>query len=103
MIVRRVIHALEETEDSDSLVWSYFDADREAVVQAAQQTLEATREDTSRERVESAVDRELIEALRFPSNPPGGLLAKLYIRRAAVATIGISLTALLAAIATLLL
>jgi len=103
MIVRRVIHALEETEDSDSLVWSYFDADREAVVQAAQQTLEATREDASRERVESAVDRELIEALRFPSNPPGGLLAKLYIRRAAVATIGISLTALLAAIATLLL
>lgn len=102
MIVRRVIHALEETEDSDSLVWSYFDADREAVVQAAQQTLEATREDASRERVESAVDRELIEALRFPSNPPGGLLAKLYIRRAAVATIGISLTALLAAIATLL-
>jgi hypothetical protein len=68
-----------------------------------QQTLEATREDASRERVESAVDRELLEALRFPSNPPGGLLAKLYIRRAAVATIGISLTALLAAIATLLL
>ena len=86
-IVKRVMHSLEETYDPDSLVWAYFDRDRDAVIEAAQQTLEATREDASRERVEAAVDRELIEALRFPTNLRQGLLPRLYIRRGRVAAI----------------
>ncbi len=100
LIVRRVVHALEESRDPDSLVWTYFDRDREAVVQAAQQTLEATREDASRERVEAAVDRELIEALRFPESSPGGVPAKLYVHRGRV-LVG-SLLAFLAALAAAL-
>ena len=84
-IVKRVVHALEETRDPDSLVWSYFDEDRDVVIDAARQTLEATREDASYERVAAAVDRELIEALRFPPAIRGGLPARLYIHRAPVA------------------
>ena len=69
LIVRRVVTALEDENDPEALVWRYFDEDRDAVVEAAQQTLEATREDASRARVEAAVDPELVEALRFPANP----------------------------------
>ena len=42
-MVQRVIYALEEARDPDAMVWAYFDKDRDAVVQAAMQTLEATR------------------------------------------------------------
>ena len=44
-LVKRVIHALDADQDPDSLVSAYFDEDRDAVIQAAIQTLEATRED----------------------------------------------------------
>ena len=87
LIVRRVVTSLEESNDPEALVWNYFDEDREAVIDAAQQTLEATREDSSRERVEAAVDRELVEALRFPVSPAGGLPAYLYIYRGRVAAL----------------
>lgn len=86
-LVQRVVDALEERRDPESLVWSYFDEDREAVIQAAQQTLEATREDSSRGRVEAAVDRELIEALRFPEGGRGGLPARLYLHRRPLAAV----------------
>jgi hypothetical protein len=43
-IVKRVVQALDETRDLDTLVWSYFDEDRDVVIEAARQTLEATRE-----------------------------------------------------------
>jgi hypothetical protein len=59
LIVRRVVTSLEEANDPEALVWQYFDRDRDAVIEAAQQTLEATREDASLDRVEAAVDREL--------------------------------------------
>jgi hypothetical protein len=85
LIVRRVVTSLDESNDPEALVWNYFDEDRDAVIEAAQQTLEATREDSSRERLEAAVDRELVEALRFPMNPAGGLPAYLYIYRGRVA------------------
>lgn len=100
-IVRRVVHALEETREPDSLVWSYFDEDRAVVIDAAMQTLEATREDNSSERVAAVVDRELIEALRFPTASPGGPLAALYVHRGAVA-LGTVITALASALAFLL-
>ena len=100
-IVRRVVTALEETRDPESLVWSYFDEDRDVVIDAARQTLEATREDSSPERVAAVVDRELIEALRFPVSSPGGLPAKLYVHRSAVA-LGAVITALASALAFLL-
>ena len=80
-LVERVIHSLEETEDPEALVWTYFDQDRDAVIQAAVQTLEATREDADPSRVARAVDKELIEGLRFPVNPRWGLLQRLYVRR----------------------
>ena len=98
-LVERVIHSLEETEDPDALVWTYFDQDRDAVIQAAVQTLEATREDADPSKVARAVDRELVEGLRFPENPPWGLLQKMYVRRARVS----ALLAVLAAIAALVL
>ena len=98
-LVERVIHALDETQDRDALVWSYFDQDRDAVIQAAMQTLEATREDPDAAKVSRAVDRELIEGLRFPQDPPGGMLPALYLRRGRVA----SLLILIAAAAAFLL
>ena len=99
-LVARVIHTLEETHDPDALVWTYFDQDRDAVIQAAIQTLEATREDPDPGKVARAVDRELVEGLRFPVNPPGGLLPTLYVRRGRVAG---TLMVILAAIAALVL
>lgn len=101
LIVRRVITSLEETNDPEALVWRYFDEDREAVIQAAQQTLEATREDASRDRVEAAVDRELVEALRFPTNPRGGLPAHLYVHKGRVAALVVTATAVLSTLAWL--
>ena len=71
LIVRRVVTSLEDENDPEALVWRYFDEDRDAVVEAIQQTLEATREGASRARVKAAVDGELVEALRFPANPRG--------------------------------
>ena len=79
------MHALEETHDPDSLVWAYFDEDRDVVIEAAKQTLEATREDVSTEKVAAVVDRELIDALRFPTDATGGLPVSLYIHRGRVA------------------
>ncbi len=98
-LVERVIRSLDDTQDADALVWTYFDQDRDAVIQAALQTLEATREDADPARVARTVDRELIAGLRFPVDPPGGLLPTLYLRRGRVA----SLMALLAALAAFLL
>ena len=86
-LVQRVIHSLEDSSDPDALVWAYFDEDRDAVIQAAVQTLEATREDADPARVARAVDKELIEGLRFPPNPPGGLLPALYLRRGQLAAL----------------
>jgi precorrin isomerase len=97
-IVKRVVHALDERRDPNALVWAYFDEDRDVMIEAARQTLEATREDASMERVAAAVDRELIEALRFPPNPPRGLSMSLYINRgrAALATVVATVGTLLA-------
>ena len=95
-LVQRVIHALEEDRDPDALVWAYFDQDRDAVVQAAMQTLEATRENADPVKVSRTLDKELIEGLRFPSPPPGGILPTLYVRRRAVGYLG----AILAMVAT---
>lgn len=71
-IVKRVMHALDDTQDPDALVWAYFDADRQAVIEATRQTLEATRDDASEARVAEVVDQELLEALRFPVIHRGG-------------------------------
>ena len=103
LIVRRVVTSLEEKNDPEALVWRYFDEDRDAVIEAAQQTLEATREDSSRERVEAAVDRELVEALRFPLRPAGGLPAYLYIYRGRLAALLATVTVVLSALVWLLL
>ena len=100
-IVKRVVHALEEGQHPETLAWSYFDEDRDVVIDAARQTLEATREDASPERVAAVVDRELIEALRFPGNAGRGLLPALYVHRGAIA-IGSVITALASALAFLL-
>lgn len=102
LIVQRVIQSLDAARDPESLVWQYFDADRDAVVEATRQTLEATREDTDPAKIAEVLDRELIEALRFPAEAPGGLLARLYVRRGLVAGVGL-LLALAAAVAALLL
>lgn len=97
LIVRRVISALDETRDPESVVWSYFDADREAVLYATRQTLEATREKVDPVKISETLDRELIESLRFPAVAPGGLLPWLYVRRGPVAlAITAFVTALLA-------
>ena len=97
-IVRRVVHALDDTHDPDSLVWAYFDEDRDVVIEAAQQTLEATREDVSTERIATVVDKELIDALRFPQRLPTGITTSLYIQRGkvAVATFLVTIGTLLA-------
>ena len=95
-LVERVIHSLEETEDPDALVWTYFDQDRDAVIQAAVQTLEATREDADPSKVALAVDKELIEGLRFPANPPWGTLQKLYVRRGRASVLAVLLAVLTA-------
>jgi hypothetical protein len=99
--VKRVVHALDERQDPESLVWSYFDEDRDVVIEAARQTLEATREDVSTEKVAAVVDKELIEALRFPREPRTGLAVSLYLHRGRIAlgtalvTIGTLLSLLL--------
>lgn len=98
LIVRRVVHALEETRDPEALVHAYFDEDRDAVIEATRQTLEATREEVSPEKVAAIVDRELIEGLRFPVDRRRSLAASLYIHRGKAA-----LAATLAAIAWLVL
>jgi hypothetical protein len=99
-LVERVIHSLEETRDPDALVWTYFDEDRDAVSQAAVQTLEVTREDPDPAKVARAVDRELVEGLRFPMNPRGGFLTSVYVRRGRTLA---AVSAVLAALAALLL
>lgn len=83
-LVKRVVQALGESHDPDSLVWSYFDEDRDVVIEAARQTLEATREDVSSERVAAVVDKELINALRFPDRPRGTAVS-LYLHRVPIA------------------
>ena len=83
-LVRRVVHALGESHDPDSLVWSYFDEDRDVVIEATRQTLEATREDVSAEKVAAVVDKELIDALRFPARR-SDLGTSLYIHRGRIA------------------
>ena len=95
-LVERVIQSLEETRDPDALVWAYFDQDRDAVIQAAVQTLEATREDADPAKVARAVDRELVEGLRFPVSPPWGLLSRLYVRRGRASLLFIVLATLAA-------
>lgn len=87
-IVKRVVHALEQTHDPGELVRAYFDEDRDVVIEATRQTLEATREDVSSERVAAVVDKELIEALRFPVDARRGMSVALYLnrRKAAVAS-----------------
>ena len=101
-IVRRVVTSLEATNDPEALVWQYFDRDRAVVIEAARQTLEATREDASLDRVEAAVDRELVESLRFPPNPRGGLPALLYVQRGKVAAVLVAGATLLSSLAWLL-
>lgn len=83
-IVRRVVQALDETRNPDDLVRAYFDDDRAVVIEATRETLEATRERTSPEKVAAAVDRELIEALRLPAEPRPWSV-RLYMNRAKVA------------------
>ena len=97
-LVKRVVHALEETHDPDSLVWAYFDEDRDVVIEAARQTLEATREDVSTEKVAAVIDKELIDALRFPEGGGGGLAMSLYLHRGRVAlgTAAMTIASLLA-------
>jgi hypothetical protein len=85
-IVKRVVRALDESEAPDSLVWSYFESDREALVEATRQTLEATREDASPERIDDALERELVEALRYPARTDRGVLPHLWVHRRAWAT-----------------
>jgi len=84
-IVKRVVQALDETRDPDTLVWSYFDEDRDVVIEAARQTLEATREYVSAERVAAVVDKELIDALRFPTRARASVAISLYLHRGRVA------------------
>jgi aromatic ring-cleaving dioxygenase len=94
-IVKRVMHALDETQDPEELVWAYFDADREAVIEATRQTLAATRDDTSQAKVAETVDRELLELLRFPVSRSGGLMPWLIMHR-----VGATWTGVLIALAT---
>lgn len=86
-VVKRVMHALEDERDPESLVHAYFERERDVVLQAARQTLEATDEPTDAEHLAEVVDRELIEGLRFPTRPPGGLPARLYVHRRRIAAV----------------
>lgn len=97
-IVKRVVQALDETRDPHQLVRAYFDEDREVVIEATRQTLEATRENISSERVAAAVDKELVEALRFPARRGSRALVSLYLNRgkATLASALVAGTALLA-------
>jgi hypothetical protein len=97
-LVQRVVHALDDRQDPDALVWTYFDQDRDAVIQATLQTLEATREYADEAKVARAVDRELIEGLRFPSDPPRGLLPLAYVQRLPITAAAAFLASLLAAL-----
>ena len=102
-IVQRVVHALEDTRDPDALVNAYFDAERDVMIEATRQTLEATREDVSDDRIAETLDRELMEALRYPARPDPGVLARLYVNRGRVAVGAVSLALALAAMAALVL
>ena len=84
-IAERVVRSLDETRDSGSLVHDYFDADRDVLIEATRQTLEATREDASEARIADTLERELIDALRYPEPRRRGLLPWLYLRRGRVA------------------
>jgi len=85
-IVKRVMRSLEETTDPEELVAAYFDVDHDIVVQATQQTLEATGESVTQAVIAERVETELVEALRFPKGGAGGgLLPTLYVHRGAVA------------------
>ncbi len=85
-IVKRVMRSLEETADPEALVTAYFDAEHDIVVEATQQTLEATGESVSEAMIAECVETELVEALRFPKGGTGGgLLPTLYVHRGATA------------------
>ena len=84
-IAKRVVHALQDESDPTAVVQAYFDRDRAVVLEAVGQTLEATREEVPREKLETAVDRELIDELRFPVDMPRGLAVLLYLNRGKVA------------------
>lgn len=92
-IIKRVVRSLEDTRDPERLVWAYFESDREALIQATRQTLEATREDASEAKIEDALERELIEALRYPNTPSRGLLPRLWVHRGRVATVTLAAAA----------
>ena len=64
-----------------------------ALSAATRQTLEATREDVTEERLAAVVDRELIEALRFPVDRKAGWLPTLYLHRRAAAIVTTLVTA----------
>jgi len=100
-IVKRVVHSLEQTRHPETLVWQYFEGERDALVQATLQTLAATREDMPEETIEEAVEAELVEALRYPTHRPGGVLPALWVHRGAAATVG--LLTILATLALVLL
>ncbi len=84
-IVKRVVHSLEESNDPADVVRAYFDTDREVVLEAARQTLEATRDEVTEDRLAAVVDKELIEALRFPAERRLGVLPVLFLHRRKVA------------------
>ncbi len=63
-IVKRVMRSLEETTDPEELVAAYFDAERDIVVQATQQTLEATGESVSQAVIAERVETELSPSSR---------------------------------------
>lgn len=97
-IVKRVVRSLEDGQDPDTLVWSYFEADRQALIEATRQTLAATREDTPDAKIEEAVERELVDALRYPERRRGGVVANLWVHRvwlwaAGIGAVGASLLA----------
>ena len=97
-IVKRVMRSLEEAHDPETLVRAYFEDEREVLIEAARETLEATGEGTTYDKVSEAVDHELLEALRFPIDRRVGILPSLAIHRGlvslAVAILG-ALSALL--------
>jgi len=83
-IVKRVMRSLEEVHDPESLVRAYFEDEREVLIEAARETIEATGEETTYEKVSEAVDHELLEALRFPTSRRVGVLPLMAIHRGVV-------------------
>jgi len=100
-LVKRVVHALDESQDPDALVWDYFDADRQVVIDATRQTLEATGETPDLVRIEETVDHELIEGLRLPATLPGGVLPWLYVHRVGASAVTTFIVAALMTLALL--